>query len=411
MSANPPWREGDKIFLIAGEPSGDALGARLIAALRRATGDRFQFVGVGGERMEAEGFSSLFPLTDIAVMGLTEVLPRLPLLLRRIDDTAAAVWRAGPAAVVTIDAPSFGLRVADRVRRSGVPLIHYVAPQLWAWRPGRARSLARRVDQLLALLPFEPEFFGKLGVPCTYVGHPVLEDALLPASGDEFRIRHGIAASAPVVIAMPGSRIGLVQRMWSVFRAALDHLAARVAGLHVVLPAVAGTEAFLREATAGWALPHTLLSTADERRSAFAAAAAALTVSGTATMELAVAGVPMVVAYRVSAITEFLARRMIAVPHVAMPNLILGRAAVPELLQADCTPERLAAELAGLIDGGSAAQRRDLAEICRRLGLDDIRAGGPKPSDRAAAVILDAVRERRVRAAEPRAPEPGARAR
>ena len=401
------WREGDTIFLIAGEPSGDALGARLIAALRRATQGQFQFVGVGGERMEAEGFSSLFPLTDIAVMGLTEVLPRLPLLLRRIDDTAAAVWRTGPAAVVTIDAPSFGLRVADRVRRSGIPLIHYVAPQLWAWRPGRARALARRVDQLLALLPFEPQFFGKLGVPCTYVGHPVLEDALLPAAGDEFRARHGIAPGAPVVVAMPGSRIGLVQRMWPVFRGALDRIAARIPAAHVVLPAVAGTEAFLRDATVGWALPHTLLSTAEERRNAFAAATAALTVSGTATMELAVAGVPMVVAYRVGAITEFLARRMIAVPHVAMPNLILGRGAVPELLQADCTPERLAAELVGLIEGGSTAQRRDLAEICRRLGLDEIRAGGPKPSDRAAAVILEAIRVRRVRETEPRAPGPG----
>src|SRR5215469_15192962 len=153
-------RDGDQIFLIAGEPSGDALGARLIAALRRATDGRLRFAGVGGERMQAEGFSSLFPLTDIAVMGLTEVVPRLPLLMRRIRQTSTAVWDTAPSAVVTIDAPSFGLRVADRVRRSGIPLIHYVAPQLWAWRPGRARALARRVDQLLALLPFEPEFFG-----------------------------------------------------------------------------------------------------------------------------------------------------------------------------------------------------------------------------------------------------------
>jgi lipid-A-disaccharide synthase len=409
--SNSAWRDRDTIFLIAGEPSGDALGARLIAALRRATEGRFQFAGVGGERMEAEGFSSLFPLTDIAVMGLTEVLPRLPLLLHRIDDTAAAVWRTGPAAVVTIDAPSFGLRVADRVRRSGVPLIHYVAPQLWAWRPGRARALARRVDLLLALLPFEPEFFGKLGVPCTYVGHPVLEDALLPTSGDQFRVQHGIAANAPVVVAMPGSRIGLVKRMWPVFRAALDRVAQRLPALHVVLPAVAGTETFLRDATAQWPLAPTLVTTADERRNAFSTAAAALTVSGTATMELAVAGVPMVVAYRVSRVTEFLARRMIAVPHVAMPNLILGRPVVPELLQADCTPERLASEVIGLIEGGSAAQRRDLAEICSRLGLEDVRAGGPKPSDRAAAAILAAIRERRVRAAEPRAPAPGTLAR
>jgi lipid-A-disaccharide synthase len=389
----PPTRE--RIFLVAGEPSGDALGGRLIAALRRAAADRFAFVGVGGDRMAAEGLTSLFPLTDIAVMGLTEVVPRLPLLLRRIRETAAAIRHAAPAAVVTIDAPSFGLRVADRVRSTGIPLIHYVAPQLWAWRPGRARALASRVDHLLALLPFEPEFFGRLGVSCTYVGHPVLEDALLPAPGAEFRARHGIAADAPILVAMPGSRIGLAQRMWPVFAAALERVVARSPGVHVVLPTVSGTEPFVRETATRLQFPHTVIGTAEERRGAFAAATAALTVSGTATMELAVAGVPMVVAYRVSAMTEFMARRMIAVPHVAMPNLILGRAAVPELLQADCTPDRLADALLTLLGRGGEAQRRDLAEICRRLGLDDIRAGGAKPSDRAAAVILDAIARRR----------------
>lgn len=388
-------RDRERIFLIAGEPSGDALGARLIAALRRAAAGRFEFIGVGGERMAAEGLTSLFPLTDIAVMGLTEVVPRLPLLLRRIRETAAAIRAAAPAAVVTIDAPSFGLRVADRVRSTGIPLIHYVAPQLWAWRPGRARALAHRVDHLLALLPFEPEFFGRLGVSCTYVGHPVLEDALLPASGEAFRMRHGIAAGAPLLLVMPGSRIGLARRMWPVFATALERIAARTRDLHIVLPTVAGTDEFVRQAAARLRQPHTIINGPEARRDAFAAATAALTVSGTATMELAVAGVPMIVAYRVGAITEFLARRMIAVPHVAMPNLILGRAAVPELLQADCTPDRLADELVALLADGAVAQRRDLAEICRRLGLDEIRAGGAKPSDRAAAVILDAIGKRR----------------
>ncbi|HEX9461942.1 MAG TPA: lipid-A-disaccharide synthase [Alphaproteobacteria bacterium] len=392
------WRHGDAIFLIAGEPSGDALGAKLIAALKRAGGGRFQFLGVGGERMAAEGLTSLFPLTDIAVMGFTEVVPRLPVLLQRIRETADAIWDAAPAAVVTIDAPSFGLRVADRVRESGIPLIHYVAPQLWAWRPGRARRLARRVDHLLALLPFEPEFFKKLGVACTYVGHPVIEDALLPSSGIEFRARHAIPPEATVVLALPGSRIGLAQRMLPVFAAAIDRLAARTSNLHVVLPTVAGTDQLIRTAAAGWRVPRTVVASTDDKRGAFAAAAAALTVSGTATMELAVAGVPMVVAYRVGRLTEFLARRMIEVPHVAMPNLILGRAAVPELLQAECTPERLADALDGLIHrGGGAAQGQDLAEIRRRLGLDQMQADGVKPSDRAAAFVLDRIHARRAK--------------
>lgn len=392
-----PLRQGDLVFLIAGEPSGDVLGARLMAALKRATDGQIRFAGVGGERMAAEGLTSLFPLTDIAVMGFADVIPRLPTLLRRIRETADAVWRLRPAAVVSIDAPSFGLRVADRVRAADIPLVHYVAPQLWAWRPGRAHKLGRRVDHLLALLPFEPEFFGRLGIACTYVGHPVLEDALLPASGTAFRQRHGIAADAPTVLVMPGSRISLVRRMFLTFAAAVERLAVRRPNLHVVLPTVAGTEAFVRAATAGWKVPRTLVSDVAEKRDAFAAATTALTVSGTATMELAVAGVPMVVAYRVGRLTEFFARRMIEVSHVAMPNLILGRQAVPELLQSDCTPDRLADELDRLLDNENAArQRHDLAEICRRLGLDEMRAGGPRPSNRAAQAVLEAIKARRV---------------
>lgn len=388
-------RDGDLIFLVAGEPSGDALGARLMAALKRATEGRVRFAGVGGERMAAEGLTSLFPLTDIAVMGFTEVVPRLPVILRRLRQTADAIWAQNPAAVVTIDAPSFGLRIADRVRSSGIPLIHYVAPQLWAWRPGRARKLAGRVDHLLALLPFEPAFFGKLGVSCTYVGHPVIEDVALAGSGERFRHQHGIAADAAVLLVMPGSRLGLARRMLPVFRASVEALVARLPSLHVVLPTVAGTDTLVRSAVSGWHVPHTVVSTVHERHDAFAAADAALTISGTATLELAVAGVPMVVAYRVGRLTEFLARRMIEVPHVAMPNLILGRGAVPELLQADCTPESLAAQLETLLQN-STAQRSELGEIRRRLGLDELEASGVRPSDRAARAVLEAIRARRV---------------
>jgi len=387
-------RQGDLVFLIAGEPSGDALGARLMAALKRATGGRVRFAGVGGERMTAEGLVSLFPLTDIAVMGLTEVLPRLPIILSRLSKTAAAVWEMAPAAVVTIDAPSFGLRVADRVRGSGIPLIHYVAPQLWAWRPGRARKLAGRVDRLLALLPFEPAFFSKLGVDCTYVGHPVLEEAVSPLTAAEARAALGLPAAAEAVLVMPGSRAGLARRMLPVFLEAVRRLATRRPKLHALLPTVPGTEALVRAATAGWSVPHTVLSTPGERRAAFAAAAVALSISGTATLELAVAGVPMVVGYRVNRLTEFMVRRMIEVPHVAMPNLILDRLAVPEKLQDDCQPDTLAAELDRLLINPEP-QRDALAEICRRLGLEEIRATGVLPSDKAAGVVLDAIRQQR----------------
>lgn len=390
-------RDGDLIFLVAGEPSGDALGARLMAALKRSTEGRVRFAGVGGERMTAEGLASLFPLTDIAVMGFTEVVPRLPVILRRLRQTADAIWSQHPAAVVTIDAPSFGLRIADRVRASGVPLIHYVAPQLWAWRPRRARKLAGRVDQLLALLPFEREFFSRLGVACTYVGHPVIEETETVGSASRFRQQHAIAPDTPILLVLPGSRIGLARRMLPLFQAAVERLGVRQPKLHAVLPTVAGTDAFVRAATAAWGQPHTIVSTVAERRDAFAAASAALTISGTATLELSVADVPMVVAYRVGRMTELLARRMIEVPHVAMPNLILGRSAVPELLQDECTPDALAVQLDALLRDG-AGQRADLGEIRRRLGLADLQASGVRPSDRAAAVILEAIRARRVAA-------------
>ncbi|MBI3453940.1 MAG: lipid-A-disaccharide synthase [Rhodospirillales bacterium] len=379
--------DGPLVFLVAGEPSGDVLGGKLMAALKRATGGKVRFTGVGGERMAAEGLASLFPLDDIAVMGLTEVLPRLPRILRRIRRTARAVRRQRPDAVVTIDAPSFGLRVADKVRDTGVPLIQYVAPQLWAWRPGRAKRLAGRIDRLMALLPFEPAFFRRLGVDCTYVGHPVIDDAG-GADGAAFRRHHDIATDAPLLAVMPGSRIGLVRRMLPVFAAGVDLAGKRYPGLRIVMPVVAGTEALVRAATAGWPNRPVLVRDATEKRAAFAAANAALAVSGTATMELAVAGLPTVVAYKVGRISEFLARRMIKVQYVAMPNLILDRPIVPELLQADCKADRIAAEISRLLDdpAAAAAQREGFAEIRAQLGQD-----GPSPSDRAARVILETI--------------------
>jgi len=387
-------RHGDLIFLVAGEPSGDALGAKLMAALQRATGGRVGFAGVGGDRMASAGLTSLFPLSDIAVMGLTEVVPRLPTILRRLRTTADAIWDLAPAVVVTIDAPSFSLRVADRVRASGIPVVHYVAPQLWAWRPGRARKLARRVDRLLALLPFEPEFFARLGVDCTYVGHPVLEEAVQPVAKADAAARLNLSTDDEPVLVMPGSRAGLAGRMLPVYLEAISRLAARRPRLLALLPTVPGTDVLVRQAVAGWPVRYRVLSTPGDRLAAFAAAAAALTISGTTTLELAVADVPMVVGYRVNRATEFLVRRMIEVPHVAMPNLILGRLAVPEKLQDDCRPEILAGELERLLVDPQP-QREALREVCRRLGLDEVRATGILPSDKAARVVLDAIRARR----------------
>ncbi len=384
-----------RIFLVAGEPSGDNLGAKLMLALKRATGGAVEFSGVGGERMAGEGLGSLFPLSDLSVMGLAEVVPRLPTIFARLRQTADAIKAARPDIVVLIDAPSFGLRVADRIRGSGIPVVQYVAPQLWAWRPGRAKKLKGRIDAMLALLPFEPEFFAKLGLACTHVGHPVLEDALAPADAAGFRGRHGIAPTAPLVAVLPGSRAGLFGRMAPIFAAAANALAATHPHAAFVVPYVANTEA--ASAAFAAALPGKVVRVADpaEKRAAFRAADAALSVSGTSTLELAVAGLPTVVGHRVNAFSGWLARKLIQVPYVAMPNVIAGRVVIPELLQADCTPAALAAAVAHLLDDPAAAakMRADLAAVCDALGQSEI-ARGRLPSDRAAAAILDLLRSR-----------------
>lgn len=389
MAAAPLGRNPTPlIFLIAGEPSGDALGAKLMRALSESSAGRVRFAGVGGERMAAEGLRSLFPLQDIAVMGLTEILPQVPRIMQRLRQTIGAVREQRPAVLVTIDAPTFCLRVAKQARALGIPVVHYVAPQLWAWRPERVKKLAGRIDRLLLLLPFEQKFFEDAGVPSVYVGHPVLEEADAPRAPD-FRARHAIAPDAPLLVVLPGSRRGLVGRMLPAYGEALERLRVRHQALRIVIPVVAGTAPIVGDAVRGWRVAPIIVSDPAEKRAALAAADAALTTSGTATLELAVAGLPMVVTYKVSALSAWLARRLIQVPHVAMPNLVAGRLIVPELLQENCTPDRIAEELHRLLHDPAArtAQKAALSEVCAKLGRD-----GPKPSARAAAVVLSEIR-------------------
>jgi lipid-A-disaccharide synthase len=389
---------GPSVFLVAAEPSGDNLGAKLMAALRRATGGDVRFSGIGGERMAGEGLETLFPIGDLSVMGIAEVLPRLPTIFERIRRTVAEIRAARPDVVVLIDSPSFGLRVADRIRDTGIPVVQYVAPQLWAWRPGRARKLGRRVDAILALLPFEPAFFAGLGLACVHVGHPVLEDTLVADSAKDFRARHSIPDGRRLVMVMPGSRVGLFKRMAPVFLETARLLAKGRDDLVFVLPSVRNTDALCAGLAA--ALPGTSvrIESAADKRSAYLAADVALSISGTTTLELAVAGLPTVVGHKVNALSAFLARRLIKVPYVAMPNVIAGRLIVPELLQEECTPQLLAGELARLLDDPAAAarMRSDLASICDALGNAEIAKGpGHLPSDRAAAAVLDVIRRPR----------------
>ena len=335
--------------------------------------------------MTGEGLDSLFPMRDLALMGLAEIVPHLPRLIGRLRETVAAVERLKPAAVVTIDSPGFSLRVAERVRRFGVPTIQYVAPQLWAWHPGRGKKLTSQVDHLLALLPFEPEFFAQFDIKCTFVGHPIVEIGLDEGDGTAFRARHAIDDRGPVVAALPGSRAAEVRRLLPIFGEALHRLGSRHPGLTTVIPTVDTSAGVVDELTKTWDVRAIVVADAAEKRDAYAACDVAVTKSGTSTLELALAGVPMVVAYKVSALTAFLARRLITVDNVAMVNLLTGREFVPECLQENCRPDRLAEEIGHLIDDEDARDRQKagLAEAVAALG-----GGTPPPSDRAAAAVL-----------------------
>jgi lipid-A-disaccharide synthase len=386
MSARPePSGTGASphVFLIAGEPSGDQIGALLMRALRAARPE-IRFSGVGGEAMAGEGLASLFPLSEIAVMGLLPVLARLPRLVRRIDETARAVIAASPDCLVLIDAPDFTHRVARRLRRKrpDLPIIDYVAPTVWAWRPARARAMRAYVDEVLAVLPFEPAAFRRLGGPaCVYIGHPLVErlGELTPTPEEAARRE----AEPPLLLVLPGSRRAEVARLMPVFGEALAMLARGSAPFDVALPVVPQVEAEIHAQLSAWPLRPRLVAQ-EEKFAAFRCARAALAASGAATLELALAGVPMAVAYRVAS-AEFLLRFLVDVEHIALPNLVLGARVAPELLQQAATPQALAAALAPLLAGGPEreAQREGFARL-RELVL----AGGGRPSDKAAARVL-----------------------
>ncbi len=387
-----PAPDAPFIFVIAGEPSGDALGAALIRAMRERTGGRLRVAGIGGEQMREGGVESLVPLSELAVAGLAEVLPHAPRLLRRICETVAAIRAMRPDAVVTIDSSGFCWRVAHRLRRAGerMPLIAYVAPMVWAWRPGRARHMARWYDHVLTLLPFEPPYFAKVGLAAFHVGHPVLESGAGSGDAARFRAMHGIAAGERVLSVLPGSRGGEVRRLMPIFGETLERLDRTLGPFRVAVPTVATVAETVARGVADWpGRPIVLHSPGEKDRAekydAFAASRAALAASGTVALELALARVPMAVAYRLNPLTEVLLDRIVKVRQVNLVNLLLGESLVPEHLRGDCTPEKLAASLALLIrdERVRSAHLAGYDKAMRRL-----RGDGASPSREAADRVL-----------------------
>lgn len=379
-----------KAFVIAGEASGDTLGAALMSGLKSLTD--ITFSGVGGPHMEAEGLSSLFPMEELSVMGIVEILPKYFHLKRRIRETAEAALAADPDVIISIDSPDFCLRVARLVKaRRDIRTVHYVAPSVWAWRPKRAVKMAAVIDHVLALLPFEPPYMQVAGMECDFVGHPVVSEP--QASAEQkiaFRARHGLG-DAPVLLVLPGSRGGEVARLGPIFGDALKQILRQRPELRVVLPTTAARAAQVRALVANWPGQPVVIAPNDmknaaykaEKMAAFGAADMALAASGTVSLELAAAGTPMVIAYDVNWITREIIRQMLRIDTLTLVNLVSEIRAVPEFNGERCRPDLIAGGVLAVLDA-PAAQEKAMALTMSRLGR-----GGEQPGLRAARAVLD----------------------
>jgi lipid-A-disaccharide synthase len=393
MLSRPTTGVARQIFLIATEESGDRLGANLMKVLRQRLGDAVRFEGVGGQAMAREGLASLFAIEELSIIGLAGVASQLPKILRLIRKTAAAVTDASPDILVIIDSPDFTHRVAKRVRARdpAIPIIDYVSPSVWAWRPGRARAMRAYVDHVLALLPFEPEEYRRLrGPPCSYVGHPLTEQiaSLRPAAAEQRRRDE----APPVLLVLPGSRRSEIRHHMAVFGAALDRLQAEGVAFEPILPTMPHLQEAVADGLKGWKVVPKVVIGEQEKRAAFRIGRAALAKSGTVTLELAISGVPMVTAYRVGAVEAWIMRRAIKVQSVILANLVVGGNVVPEFLQESCTPENLSRRLREVLTD-SPLRRRQLEAFAKIDGI--MSTGNQPPSVRAADIVLATMRKSR----------------
>jgi lipid-A-disaccharide synthase len=379
------------VFMVAGEHSGDALGAKLMASLNQLRRGRIRYLGVGGPGMERQGLVSQFPLDDVAVMGPAAIAARLPLILSRMRSTAKAAMAAEPNVVVIIDSPEFTHPIARgiRRRRPSIPIVDYVSPTVWAWRPGRARKMRNYVDHVLALWPFEPDAHERLGgPPCSFVGHPLIERHQWIAALDPKPLaeRLGLAGNKPVLVILPGSRTSEVSRLMPSFGDAVTRLTEHGRDFEVIIPVVAKLRGLIERKLRDWPIEPHLVEDEEDKFRAFKLATVALAASGTVTLELALAGTPMVVAYKVDAIIAPVLRRLIKAPSTVLPNLVLGQKVFPEFHQEDCTGGKLANALAPLLEDGPE-RARQLAALARIPAA--LQVEGYAPSEAAARIVLD----------------------
>jgi len=373
------------IFLIAGEPSGDLLGAKLMEELIVKAKSQISFAGVGGPHMEEQGLVSLFPMSDLSVMGVFEVLPKLPQIFRRLKETTTRIIQLNPTVVITIDSPDFNFRIAKRIKGRGVPLIHYVAPSVWAWRPKRATWMAGYFDHLLTLLPFEPPFFECEGLSATFVGHSVLEGGANSGDGNSFRNRYKISSTDKIIAVLLGSRIGEISHHVDIFEKTLNLLKKKFPELRIVVPSVAHLAETVRLKTKNWKHSVIILEEENEKFDAFAAADVALAVSGTVALELALAHTPAIIAFKTNFLTWFFARWLVKIRFASLVNLLLDREAIPEFLQGNCCADAMAVTLERLLNHQDLRNKQIDAYD---KALKKLKPTRGSPSEKAAEEVL-----------------------
>ncbi len=379
------------IMLVAGEPSGDQLGAELMRslnALAAENGRPISIVGIGGTAMKRAGLDSLYALDVTSVMGLREVVPRIPEILRRVRRAIEFALRVKPDVVVLIDSPDFTHRIARGLkgRDPSIPTVNYPPPQVWASRAYRARKMARYMDAILAILPFEAPFFERYGIETHFVGYPVVERKARMMGGAKFRARHTIAPDAKLLAVLPGSRRNEIRFILPALKGAVKLIAKEFPDLVCVIPVVPHVADAVRKGAENWPAPLLMVEGEDEKFAAFDAADAAIAASGTVTSELALARTPMVAGYRAGWLTYALARPLMNVRFITLINLVLGRKAIPELLQADCAAQKFADAVRPLLKGGPQreAQLQGIEEALKALGEN-----AEIPSLRAARAVIE----------------------
>lgn len=391
MSEKYPSRASLLVYLVAGEPSGDNLGGPIMRALKiiaAQNGVNIRFSGVGGERMMEAGIKSLFPLSDIALFGIMEVIPHLFRVWKRLRMIVADVSRQKPNIVITIDSSSFSFALARRLKNYNIPLVHLNAPKVWAYRPGRVKTVAKLYDHLLALLPFEPAWFEAAGLKCTFIGHPVVEYGADKGDGLAFRKKYGILPDAPILCLLPGSRVSEINALLPIFEKVVYSLCAQRPDVRLIMPTVSNVAHKVRSIVSTWSNKPLIIENISEKFDSFAASTVALVASGTVSVEMAMAKTPMVVAYKVSAITAAIIRKLVTVRYASIVNLLLNRPVIPEFIQEDCTAEKLTTEVLSLLNDPQlrAAQTAEFNIAAKMLGQGD-----RLPSERAAEAIWQTI--------------------